>query len=644
MDALEQKKHPLDPEAEAAILYQSCVRSYIFNNNTNAFDLHSRFNLRIKIYNQEGLHWANINIPYHTEGNVTRLRAFTYNLVNGQAGETRLSNRDTHTADLPEAIKNRIFAMPAVSPGSIIDIEYELIEPAFYYSLRPFFKQHSIPVDYSMYRVEIPEYFTFNKEVRGVPLPMDVTRGSGSGTINLHIRQRSVDRFGIQSAQPSSRVENYIVNIETFISRDIPALRNEPYVPAMKNYRNSINYELSSIHFPRSREINVAGTWDDITKMLMVHQTFGRQLTVRTLDLESIIEEALTKEFPDRVNMIYYYVRDNFTWNGIYGEHAANGISKLLSEGGGNVGDINLLLINLLKQAEVDVKPVVLSSRHNGFLNISYPTYAQINYVIAAVNINDDIVFLDATDKHLLAGYLPVRAWNLHGIMINSDNSATWMDIDNPNHGSLHVRAMAELEEDMKMNCRVRLMYSDYYSVLQRSRYNNSTSPDDYIDDLHKRYPQIEIAEYQISGEDEVSNSVTETMTLSLEGFAEQIGGMIYISPLMLWRVTENRFISETREFPVFYDYTGSVSYLISIRIPGSWMVESIPGPMHIALPDNKCRVIYQIDITGNDIIQIHYRNIHNESIISPQYYESLRELMITTIEKQNERIVLKKP
>jgi transglutaminase-like putative cysteine protease len=643
VEALKQTEHPRDPEAEAAVLYQSCIVTYNYNNATNSFEVRSRHNRRIKIYTQDGVDWANINIFYHADGNVARIRASTFNMAGGKVEETRLNNRDIHTEDISEWTKNRTFAMPAVVPGSIIDIEFEVIEPARY-SIKEFWKKHSIPLNYSLYQVEIPEYFIFNKEVKGVPVYMDIKRSAGNGTINLHQTQRSVNRFGTpQATQHRSHTVTYRVNIETYVARDVPALRDEPLVPAMHNYRTSIAYELSSIRFPGQPVVNVTKTWDDIAKLLMESQTFGRQLNVRTRELEPLVEMAKQLEIPERVNKIYYYVRDNFTWNGLYGEHAANGIRQTVSEGGGNVGDINLLLINLLRQAGVDAKPVVLSSRHNGYLNVTYPTYSQLNYVIAAVEINGSIVFLDATAKHLMAGYLPPRALNLYGIMINNDNSAARLDIYNPNNGSFQVQAMAQLNENMKMSCRTRMSHSGYYSVIQRARYSNSGSRDDYIDYMHNRYPRIEVADYQITGEDCTSDKVTETMELSMEGFAEQINDMVYISPLMIWQVSTNPFTSETRDFPVFYDNTGTETYTVTITIPDSWVVESVPEPIHVSLPDELCIVFYQVNVIGNNIIQVHYRNTHNESIISPEYYELLREFTNMIIEKQNEKIVLRR-
>jgi hypothetical protein len=643
VDALKETEHPLDPEAEAAILYQSCIVTYHYNTGTKAFEVRSRHNRRIKIYTQDGVDRANINIFYHADGNVSRIRASTFNLADGKAEETRLNNRDIHTEDISEWTKNRTFAMPAVVPGSIIDIEFEVIEPARY-SIKEFWKKHSIPLNYSLYQVEIPEYFIFNKEVKGVPVYMDVKTSAGSGSIHLHQTQRPVSRFGTpQTPQHSSHTVNYRVNIETYIARDVPALRDEPLVPAMQNYRTSIAYELSSIRFPYSPIVNVTKSWDDIAKLLMESQTFGRQLTARTRELESLVEDAGKMVLPDRVYKIYYYVRDNFTWNGLYGEHAPDGIRHVITQGGGNIGGINLLLINLLRQAGVEATPVVLSSRHNGFLNVTYPTYAQLNYVIAAVEINGKMVFLDATAKHLMAGYLPPRALNLHGIMIHNNNSATRLDIDNPNHGSLQVQAMAELNENMTMRCRTRLIHSGYYAVMQRARYNNSGNRDEYINNLHNRYPQIEVMEYQIDGEEDITDRVTETKALSMEGSAEQINEMVYISPLMIWQAAGNPFTSESRNFPVFYDYTGSETYTVTITIPDSWVVESVPEPIHIALPDDICAVLYQINLIGNNIIQVHYRNTLNESIISPEYYELLREFTTMIIEKQNEKIVLRR-
>ncbi|ASB49848.1 DUF3857 domain-containing protein [Alkalitalea saponilacus] len=625
---LKQTSHPLDPEAEAAILYQSCRRSITYNRSVG-FQLRTRLHQRIKIYTQDGQSWGDFDIPYSKDAQFARFRAYTYNLEDGKEVEIRLNNRDIYTEDVSQFTNLRRFAMPGVVAGSIIDIDYEIVEPARS-SFQPFIKQHTIPVDYSEYIVDIPEYFIFNRSTKGLPLIMDIQNS-----------EYNEGETFIDSSGNSYRV-TFKVSRDNYIAHNVPALRPEPFVPSMSNYQSAITYELSELHPPHSRTISFSRTWGDIVRSLMEDRNFGGQITTRIRETESFLAEITDLPEIERIEKIYYYVRDNHEWNGNYGELAQNGVRNLLSERTGNIGDINLLLLNMLKSSNIDAKPVVMSSRNNGFLNLAHPTYQQLNYLIIAIQREENMMLLDATDKNMLVGYLPLRALNLDGILIESSNSGKRIEIENPNKGSKQTIAIIQLNDDLTINCTARLTYLNHSSIVKRSQIRSHQNEEEYIKSLMDKHPSIDITSYNVEGLKDISNQVVETFEFTSNGYIEQIGDMLYISPLLLWQTDESPFKSEKREFAVFYPDAGIETYLITFQTPEGYKIESTPQPVQMILPENIGSMLYNISISDNTI-QIHYRYIRNETIVSPSNYEYLRDFMIHKIEKQNERIVLRK-
>lgn len=636
---LEATVHPTDFEAEAAILYQSCRRHYVFNTADNFFKLQTQVHQRIKIYNQDGVSWADIAIPYHIEGSFSKLRAYTYNLKDGKIEEIKLENQDIFTEDINKYVKRRKAAMPGVAPGSIIDIEYELSEPATI-SLRPFYMQYSIPVDYSEYIVETPEYFRFNKAMKGIPLKMDINNSSKSGVISQGTSSNNRSIGAVQSH--SSNNINYSINVETYIAKDVPALKEEPFVTNMNNYRSSINYELSFIQYQGGRMYNYSTTWDDIADNLMASEYFGQVIDRRLGELNPIVEEAMALDLEERIPFIYYYVRDTYNWNDYYGEQTMEGMRKLLSQKTGNVGDINLLLINLLRKAELDVMPVVLSTRSNGILNISHPSFTQINYVIAQVNVNGKTIYLDATDKDLLAGYLPPRALNIDGITIDSKRKTNRIDIVNPNNGNTTVFAITSLTDDLKIEGQARLMYENFDASMFKKNYKSAERKEGYTKSLMDTYPDLEISEINHEGVEGHAKKVTENMNFELEGMAIETGEFIYLNPMLIWQDTEHQFKREKREFPVFYNSTGNEKYMITIKLPETVEVESLPQAVRLALPENMGNFLYSVTAMGNNIT-VQYQYSRTADMISPLYYEALRNYMTLLVDKQAEKIVLKK-
>ncbi|HQO51057.1 MAG TPA: DUF3857 domain-containing protein, partial [Bacteroidales bacterium] len=255
-DMLQETSHPSDTQANAAILYNSCRVYYVLNNGW--FDLHTYVHKRIKIYNQLGMAYGDFAIVYHSEGNFVKFKAYTYNLEGGKIVETKLDNDNYHMEEFNKIFKRRKFAMPALAPGSVIDIEYELSEPSTI-SLRPFFMQYDIPVNQIEYEVEVPEYFRFNKTMKG--LPIKVIRESESKT-------------GILPGSVANN--NYTISVDIYKAFNVPALKEEPFVPTMDNYRSSVSYELSFFQGPSMKVTNFSTNWDDIAEKYMNAEYFGK--------------------------------------------------------------------------------------------------------------------------------------------------------------------------------------------------------------------------------------------------------------------------------------------------------------------------------------------------------------------------------
>ena len=93
---LEEKSHPKDTSAVAAILYKKGI-SKIEYSESEGFVLITRVDTRIKIYKKEGTDWANQSVGYYIGSNDSKERVDfsdvnTYNLVNGKIEKTKLKS------------------------------------------------------------------------------------------------------------------------------------------------------------------------------------------------------------------------------------------------------------------------------------------------------------------------------------------------------------------------------------------------------------------------------------------------------------------------------------------------------------------------------------------------------------------------
>jgi hypothetical protein len=111
---------------------------------------------------------------------------------------------------------------------------------------------------------------------------------------------------------------------------------------------------------------------------------------------------------------------------------------------------------------------------------------------------------------------------------------------------------------------------------------------------------------------------------------------------MLFLSTTKNPFNQEKRAYPVDFGFPSQDKYTINIEIPDGYVVESIPASAQMETEQNICSFKYIIQEAGNKI-QLSITQDVFIPIVNPVDYPVLQESYKKIIEKQNEKIVLKK-
>ena len=116
----------------------------------------------------------------------------------------------------------------------------------------------------------------------------------------------------------------------------------------------------------------------------------------------------------------------------------------------------------------------------------------------------------------------------------------------------------------------------------------------------------------------------------------------MYFSPLLYLATTKNPFTQESREYPVDMIFPNQEKYYVSITIPDGYTIETLPKSKALAMIDNLAIFKYNISSTEKQI-QLLFTFDMNQAIIPSNYYLVLKDFYREMIEKETEKIVLKK-
>ena len=526
------------------------------------FKLITEIHERVKIYNQEGFEYATKAIRLYKSNSaqekVTGLKAYTYNLTEGKVEDVKLKKDGIFKTEKSRYRNETKFTMPNIKEGSIVESEYKIRSP-FSQNIDEFQFQHAIPIKKLEAEFQAPEYYNFKVNMKGF-LPMIPKTEKRRDKITFNNK----DRTGTRTTFSSSDLE-FTKTVSTFNLENIPALKEEPYVNNIDNYRSSAKYELSYVKLPDTPVKHYSTTWEDVVETIYKSSNFGTELKKSGYYEDDIDALISTVSDPNiRMELIFNFVKSKVKWNEYYSKYTNDGVKKAYKEHVGNVAEINLMLTSMLRYAGLNANPVLISTRDNGIP--IFPTREGYNYVISSVELPAGKVLLDATNKYGSPNILPYRVLNWEGRIIKKNGTSSLISLY-PNENSKTTTLMLiNLSEDGSIEGSCRSVKTNHSALSYRNRYNNSDE-NDFLEKLENKYDGLEVSDFKVNNLVELTKPIIEIYKFAIDNQTDIIGDKIYFSPLFFLKSKENPFKLEKREFPVDFGYPSTSLYRFTINL-----------------------------------------------------------------------------
>jgi hypothetical protein len=635
---LQEKIHSIDTSAVAAVLSNKAKTSFKYNIKSG-FSINTEFQIRIKIYKKEGLSWANFEVPYYVgyensnDDSVRFSDAVTYNLENGAVVRTKLNSEGSFKTNKNKYWNVASIVMPNVKVGSIIEFKY-VLKSEDIVKFPHFNFQYEIPVNYSEYVTEIPGFFVYKAIVNGF--------------LKAKTEQR-VSNGSLHYANKNDITKSNFINFQQLISKysafNIPALKYEPYVDNLENYRFSIQHELEKTQFNQEPVKDYATTWEGVAKTIFENKDFGKELEKGVYfldDLKTILkkEDNSTATELEKLLIIFKFVQQKMNWNKENRYYTDKGVKEAYVNKIGNSAEINFILINMLKMAGINANPVLVSTKDHGIP--VYPNRTVFNYVIAAAEIGGKQILLDATSKFTAPDVLPLNVLNWTGRLIRKDGTSAEINLVPEMPSRKNCTLLFVVDAKGKIDGKFRVQNTNSEAFIFREKFSG-TNKESYVEKLENDLNGIEISDYSIENENtDLSQPVAEIFTFATTNHCEIIAGKMFINPMLFFAMSRNPFVQEQRQMPVYFGYSKQNKYHISVEIPAGYVVESLPKVMRISTEGKE--VMFSINILneGNKIQFVISEEI-NGAIFHAEFYSKLKEFYQKIIENQNEKIVLKR-
>ncbi len=643
-EELLEKTNPDYPEANATVLYKKQQISFDYVQD-KGFIQNNEVQMRIKIYNKEGFDYATQIVKLYTnsEGSTSYnesllgLKAVTYNLIDGKIEEDKLKKDGIFEERTDKFWETTKFTMPNIKEGCVIEFEYTV--QSLSKGIDDIGFQELIPVKKHEFKLKTPEYYKYkvllNPRASYIP---KLNYSTESKSITFNYKERTNGR--VSRTEFSSSKVDYVVDIIEANLVDIPPLKTESYVDNLRNYQARLIVELERVEFPNEPKEYLSTSWEKVTKAIYDYSDFGDQLNKKgyyNTDIDAILKGVTDSQ--QKTALIFNYVKSKVKWNNYNGIFTDLGVTKAYKDGVGNVADINLMLTSILRYAGLNANPVLVSTKSNGIPLT--PTRTGFNYVICALEIGDNLILLDGTQKFSTANILPTKALNWLGRLIRQDGSSDWIELIPKISSKEMVSLNIKLNTDLSASGKLRNQYTNYQAYIVRDRFENYNT-DEMIESLEKGKGELEISNFEIENMNDVSQPVTQSYDYVFNNAMEDIGGKLYLTPMLFLAPDENPFKENVRNYPIDYVYPIADKYMINIMLPEGYAIETLPESAKYQFNISDGEFTYLARQNGN-MLQVTISLDLNKTLVLPTDYEQYKKFYQLMIEKQTEKVVLKK-
>lgn len=620
---LELKECEFEKDADAMVLVENAIVEYQ-RGNRDLFAMKKEFRSRVKIFKESGFRHADVKIRYYSNDTYEKLidvDAVTYNLdASGKIVETKVDKKSFFRQKVDANWSTVSFTFPEVKPGSVVEYRYTVVREAIA-NIDPWVFQDRIPTKVSAFRISFPEYFQFTSQ-KLVSFPLEEKKEELRQTISI-----------------SGDAINYRADEFYYKMKKVPSLKDEPFMGAYRDYLQRVEFQLSQVIFPNQPAQDVRNTWPSLTRSLLDADYFGVQIK-RNLAVPDDLKRQITaaKSDKDKMLAIYKYVQRTMEWNGQFTWYCDN-VKAAWDKRAGSVGEINIVLLNLLRDAGLTVYPVLASTRGHGRIMTAFPFLDQFNEVLVYVGIGEEVYILDASDKYNPAHLIPNDVLGTEAFVVDIANNGFITLWDNSKLEKQMVAMAASVDDKDILSGEVTLNSFDYAKNprLKALKQGREKFMGDYI---NKGVTNLKIDTIEFKNLEEDGMPLEQKLKFSVP--VTSSGDYKYFTLNLFAGLDNNPFTADNRQSSIEFGANRHYTMVGSVAIPESCVFEQPPTNVMMIMPDTSIVFRRLIEVKDNRVsyrITLDFRRPYYDAQEYPEFKDFYKKLFA----RLNEQIVFKK-
>jgi hypothetical protein len=523
----------------------------------------------IKILNEAGLRYADIEIPFDEFNGVYNIRGRTI-LNDGTVME--LDTSTIHEKSyFPEFIlfadsKAKVFSMPAVEVGTVIEYTYSVVHNS------PFAPTWTIqrdePVLLSRITVDVPEFLRYNYMIgarKGVTVEKDISHPT--------LRTRAI-----------------------FTAKNVPPINPELFMPPNAEITSKVYFSLAALTTIFGTASIEGDSWEILGKNYY-RASKEKVKSDKTVSAKVKEIEEQCKGDMEIIQSLYGFVQNKIRYVAIEierGRFLPHEPKDVFSNRYGDCKDKAFLLIVMLKEAGINAIPVLTRTTNSGTVISKFVSGQQFNHMVVGVpaehfperedynvtviegdkeyTISDDYILLDPTSQSTPCGAVPWYLEDTKALLVQEDGGALVTVPRSDQKDNRRVREIGvKIEDDGTIQCSVACTRTGQEANMCRAMLQH-LGENEKKEWLQKKLLQdchgAILKDFSLSGLFELSEPLTMDYSFYIPNYAQIQNASISLNPSILRNKMVDVFSRKTREHAVAFDYPMTLIDIYKIQLP----------------------------------------------------------------------------
>ena len=420
--------------------------------------------------------------------------------------------------------------------------------------------------------------------------------------------------------------------------RDIPAFVEEVLSPEPVQVQPAALLAISDLYIGKTELYMPA--WPEQITDLAISDYFGKQYRARAYYkwLADKASDIINTKYTRMLHLLklYEFVHQEFEWDGSYGLVPSHSLSEMRNRDKRvNKSSMNMALLALLQEADFAAYPVLVTTTDQLPAFKEIPNVNQFNHFVIAVEIDREIVFVDAGDPLLPIGLIDNGLNRKSAILIKNYKGA-WVEIPDSESKSM-ILIDLEVHEDLSATGSISANFEGYDAFNERHLLNADAkalywkdrglalSPDVRIDSVRFNHVKNLLMPFENKVFFHISTS-SDQEELAFNPIFYSFFSQIYFKDST--RTTDVVFPSRITEKVVFNATFKSLKAL------------SLPEPLSIRTEDDISTMTYQTSSEENKLQCVFDIEIKESEIVAEKY-SALRRYLEKVYLKLSEPIVI---